>query len=171
MITTYDNVLCEENIDFILNLHEVKKAKEDIDRKADGSIYFSIELLPEIREKIFETFGLNLTHVPMRWIKGDTKPHIDQGENTFNKSHLLYLTDSEGEFLINNESYPIQKNTAYIFSEGLRHETINTGSEPRLLLGPMSEQGFAVGVLPNSISANGTTDIVYIRYNTVTGNI
>jgi hypothetical protein len=163
MLKTYNNILSEIDIDFILNLPEVKKAKEDIDRKIEGFIYFSIELLPEIHEKIFEIFNINLSHVPMRWIKGDTKPHIDQGENTFNKSHLLYLTDSEGEFLINNESYPIQKNTAYIFSEGLRHETINTGSEPRLLLGPMSEQGFAVGAA-SIITADGANQTIYFNY-------
>ena len=163
MITTCNNVLSEKNIDFILNLLEVKKAKEDIDMKTEGSIYFSIELIPEIREKIFKTFGLSLINVPMRWIKGNTKPHIDHGENTFNKTHLVYLTDSQGEFLIDNESYPIQKNTAYVFSEGLRHETINTGSTPRLLLGPMSEYGFAVGAA-TTITADGATETIYFNY-------
>lgn len=38
------------------------------------------------------------------------------------------------------------KGTGYKFSEGLMHGTINTGNEPRLLLGPMSETGFAVGI-------------------------
>ena len=168
MLKTYNNILSEEDIVFILNLPEVKKAKEDIDRKANGAIYFSIELLPEMREKIFKTFGLSLVRVPMRWIKGDTKPHIDQGENTFDNTHLLYLTDSQGEFLIDNISYPIQKNTGYIFSEGLRHETINTGSTPRLLLGPISEQGFAVGAA-TTITADGATETIYFKYETGSG--
>jgi hypothetical protein len=168
MLKTYNNILSEEDIVFILNIPEVKKAKEDIDRKANGAVYFSAELLPKMREKIFETFGLSLTNVPMRWIKGDTKPHIDQGENTFDNTHLLYLTDSQGEFLIDNISYPIQKNTGYIFSEGLSHETINTGSTPRLLLGPMSEQGFAVGG-STTIIADGATETIYFKYETGSG--
>lgn len=70
MVITYSNILSETDIDFILNLPKVIKAKEDIDRKAKGAVYFSIELIPEITQKIFEIFGLNLAHVPMRWIKG-----------------------------------------------------------------------------------------------------
>ena len=47
-------IVGQKDIDFILNLSEVKKAKEDIDRKANCSVYFSIELIPEITQKIFE---------------------------------------------------------------------------------------------------------------------
>ena len=54
MPKTYNNILSETDIVFILNLPEVKKAKEDIDRKANGAVYFSIELIPEISKKIFE---------------------------------------------------------------------------------------------------------------------
>jgi len=159
MAKAYKDILSEIDIEFILNLAEVKKAKNDMDRRTEGSVYFSIEISSEIRQKIFENFGLNLTRVPMRWIKGDTKPHIDHGESNFDNTYLVYLTDSEGQFLIDDTYYPIQKNIGYVFSEGLSHETINTGSEPRLLLGPMSEQGFAVGT---GINLPGGT-ILYIR--------
>jgi hypothetical protein len=43
-------------------------------------------------------------------------------------------------------SYPITNNKGFIFSEGVEHSTINTGSEPRLILGPMSERANPVGV-------------------------
>jgi hypothetical protein len=168
MAKAYKDIISEIDIEFILNLPEVKKAKNDMDRRTEGSVYFSIEISSEIRQKIFENFGLNLTRVPMRWIKGDTKPHIDHGESNFDNTYLVYLTDSEGRFLIDDTSYPIQKNTGYVFSEGLSHETINTGSEPRLLLGPMSEQGFAVGAA-SIITADGATETIYFNYTEGSG--
>lgn len=42
-------------------------------------------------------------------------------------------------------AYPIERGTGYIFLEGLRHETQGTEDVPRLLIGPMSEQGKVVG--------------------------
>jgi hypothetical protein len=57
----------------------------------------------------------------------------------------MYLTSSNGSFRVGEETYPIIENNAFVFNEGLTHETINTGSEPRLLLGPMSEAGIPVG--------------------------
>jgi hypothetical protein len=110
---------------------------------------------------IFDNFGLSLNIVPMRWIKGNTVPHIDNGLKQFEKTHLVYLTDSQGEFLLENKSYPITKGSALVFNEGLRHETINTGLEPRLLLGPMSEEGLAVGAATTISGPGGTT--VYLR--------
>jgi hypothetical protein len=81
----------------------------------------------------------------MRWVKGDTPPHIDRGASQFENTYLVYLTDSTGEFVLEGDAYPIAQNTAYVFNEGLNHETINTGDEPRLLLGPMSEFAEPVG--------------------------
>lgn len=57
----------------------------------------------------------------------------------------MYLNDSPGEFILENESYPITQNTAYIFNEGLSHKTQNTGNTARLLLGPMNEFAEPVG--------------------------
>jgi hypothetical protein len=126
-----------------------------------GVIIFSIILPSSIKSKILDKLGLNLDSIPMRWIKGDTHPHIDVSSKLFSKTYLLYLTDSQGEFLIQNQSYPIKKNSAFVFNEGLRHQTINTGLEPRLLLGPMSEEGLAVGGF--LIAGDGGTS-VYISY-------
>ena len=81
----------------------------------------------------------------MRWIKGDTMPHIDQGESSFLKTHLIYLTDSIGSLFVDGQEYTINAGDAHIFSEGLEHYTINTGDNERLILGPMSESGFPVG--------------------------
>jgi hypothetical protein len=144
-INVINNFLSEEDIYYILSLPEVTNSKNNIELKINGSEYFSINLTPLIKKKIFEKFGLRLETVPMRWIKGDTKPHVDTGSKQFEKTYLAYLSDSPGDFLIENNSYHIVKGSAFIFNEGLKHETINTGLEPRLLLGPMSEEGLAVG--------------------------
>lgn len=159
-LNVINSFLSEEDIDYILNLQEVINAKKSIDSKTSGSVYFSVNLTSSIKKTIFDNFGLSLETVPMRWIKGDTMPHIDISSKQFEKTHLVYLTDSPGEFLLENNSYPITKNSAFVFNEGLCHETINTGLEPRLLLGPMSEEGLSVGL--DSISGPGGTS-VYIR--------
>jgi hypothetical protein len=93
----------------------------------------------------------------MRWIRGDTPAHVDSGRTSFERTHLAYLTDSEGEFIIGDESFPIVRGSGFTFQHGVRHEARGTGLEPRLLIGPMSEQGFAVGAVilyyDNQVSA------------------
>jgi hypothetical protein len=81
----------------------------------------------------------------MRWIKGDTAPHVDVGRSYFENTYLVYINNSPGQFVIDDVSYPISANTGYIFNEGVTHKTMNTGVEPRLLLGPMNELAQAVG--------------------------
>jgi len=83
----------------------------------------------------------------MRWIKGDTRPHVDIGASNFQNTYLLYLNDSPGELIVDSESYPIQANTGVVFSEGLHHETQHTENVPRLLLGPMNELAEPVGTV------------------------
>lgn len=166
MIQTYNSILLDSDIEYILNLPEIALAKQQIDKKNNGSIYFSIPLTPSIKNTLYDSLGLeftNINSIPMRWIKGDTIPHVDNGIRSFQNTYLMYLTDSDGEFIIENESYPITKGSTFVFNEGLHHETTNTGSKPRLLLGPMSEEGFAVGA-PFTISGDGGTT-AYIREN------
>jgi hypothetical protein len=168
MVSIHKNFFTDDIINYICNLPDVIKAKEELENSSLSSKYFSIDVTPEIQQILFDKLGLNLSNVPMRWIKGDTKPHIDRGKSKFNNTYLVYLTDSEGELLIEDESYPIQQNTSYMFSEGLKHETLNTGSTSRLLMGPMSEQGFAVGA-STIITADGATEEIYFKYDSGTG--
>lgn len=164
-MNSISNIFSEEEIDYIMSLPEVKLAKDSIDKQSNGQITFSINLESHLKSYLHEKTGLdlqNINSIPMRWIKGDTKPHIDRGTTNFDKTYLVYLTDSQGEFIIDNNSYPITKGHGYVFSEGLYHETIHTGVEPRLLMGPMSEHGFAVG--GGVIYGDGATDTIYIRY-------
>jgi hypothetical protein len=167
MISSFTNILLNEDIDNLLNTPQVLDAKKNLDDKSSGSVYFSIELTQSIKDLIYEKISLNLSNVksiPMRWIKGDTMPHIDKGVDCFNKTYLIYLTDSPGELIVDGNSFPILKNNAYVFNEGLDHKTINTGLEHRLLLGPMSEKAFAVGGLEPTIMGPGGTSI-YLRDN------
>lgn len=155
------NILSDEEIDYILNLPQVINAKNETNNR--NNVYFTIPLTTNIKSKIYQELGLNLNNIeniPMRWIKGDTPHHIDRGATEFNNTYLIYLTDSNGELLIDNQLYPINKNYGYIFNEGLDHQTINTGNDPRLLIGPMNENGLSVGYV--AIGGIGGTTI-YIR--------
>ena len=164
-----DNILNDKDIELILGLPEVICAKEEIDSFVeDGVVRFSVTLPVDIETKLANALGVTgFSSYPMRWIKGDTRAHIDSvvgGEDiggSFENTHLVYLTDSSGEFLIGEESFSISKGSAFIFSHGLRHETVSTGNEPRLLIGPMNEEGKAVGA--PGIYQDGDK-IIYIRH-------
>lgn len=148
-IYMFSNILSSNEIAEILHNPIVQSNKEQLSTL--DKVDFSIQLPDAIKTKLETGFGIDLTQItsiPMRWIKGDTPPHIDKGEDHFNNTYLLYLTDSIGNFIIDEQSYPITAGDAYIFSEGLSHYTINTGDSERLLLGPMSETGFRVGGIP-----------------------
>jgi hypothetical protein len=165
MIESFSNILSSESIQSLLNNSDVLKAKESIEYSLNKSITFTINLSDSIKRELYNSFQLDLTNinnVPMRWIKGDTLPHIDKNSKKFEKTYLVYLTDNEGNLLIDDVSYPIKQNVGYKFSEGLNHSTINTNEIPRLLIGPMSEEGLAVG-LATTIIANGQTDIIYFK--------
>jgi hypothetical protein len=134
-------------IDDLLHIPEVETARASINRLSEGKITFNVKVTPELQAYIHSTFGIECAAatIPMTWIKGDSHPHIDRGAAPFEKTHLAYLTDSQGEFIIGNDTFPIVKGGAHSFSEGLVHETRNTGAEARLLLGPMNERAMPVG--------------------------
>jgi hypothetical protein len=148
MSTIYTNVLSNEELDYFKNHPNVQEAKASIDAKNSGKIYFSVPITNVICTTLNSRLGLNLsvgTQIPMRWIKGDTAPHVDVGASHFQNTYLMYLNDSLGEFIVNSQSYPIEANTGFVFNEGLSHETQNTDNSPRLLLGPMNELAEPVG--------------------------
>jgi len=148
MTSTYTNVLSSEELEYLNNLPEVLVAKASVDSRASGVIYFSVAVTEPIRATLQSRFGLQISvgaSIPMRWIKGDTAPHIDSGTSAFERTYLLYLNDSPGGFIIDSHSYPIEANTGFVFNEGLSHETQGTGHVPRLLLGPMNELAEPVG--------------------------
>ena len=146
MASIHTNVFPSDVLDQLQQLPEVLAAKARLD--TNGMVYFTIPMTDALRTTLHATFSLDLSAVhsiPMRWIKGDTAPHMDVTSQAFEYTHLIYLNDSPGEFILGNNSYPIQANTGFVFHEGISHETRHTGETPRLLLGPMSEQMLPVG--------------------------
>jgi hypothetical protein len=142
MTSFLTNVLTAEELHYLNNLPEVLTAKTSLDSRASGMVYFSVALTDSIRATLQSRFGLDLSaysSIPMRWIRGDSRPHVDIGASNFQNTYLLYLNDSPGELIVDSQPYPIQANTGVVFNEGLSHETNNTEGVPRLLLGPMNE--------------------------------
>ena len=142
--------LSSEDLDYIQSIPDVLLAKEKLAVfENSGSVYFKITLTEGLKSTLSTRLGLDLssvTEIPMRWIKGDTVRHADKGESDFANTYLVYLSDSSGEFVLDDMAFPIQKNQGFVFSEGILHETMNTGSMPRLLLGPMNEFAEPVGL-------------------------
>ena len=139
-------VLEDEHIRIINELTSVKDALSGL--KNTNKVSFKTELPIDIKNVIKVNMGLdllNIKDVPMTWLIGDSAPHVDRGEKSFEKTYLIYLTDSEGELIVEKDSYPIKKGFGVSFNESLSHKTLNSGHNPRLIIGPMSEQGFGVG--------------------------
>ena len=142
------DILTPTELNDIINNPVVQTYKAQLSNT--NVVKFSVSLSTDIRVKLSDRLGIELSSfplaVPMRWVKGDTLPHTDRGVRQFTKTHLVYLTSSSGSLVIDGVTHPINAGDAHIFSEGLEHFTINTGTTERLLLGPMSENGFGVGV-------------------------
>jgi len=151
-MSVFTNFFQAEDIEILHELPEVLQAKSEL-TDVNKKVSFYITPTERIRNAISTQLGLNLTDVdkiPMRWIIGDTESHIDTGTSKFSNTYLMFLNDSPGELVLDNTSYPITQNTAFVFNEGIVHQTINTGGVPRLLLGPMNELGEPVGA-PSAI--------------------
>lgn len=178
-MSVFTNVLQSEDIAILHDLPEVLQAKSeltDVNRK----VTFYITPTERIRNAISTQLGLSLTDVdkiPMRWIVGDTASHIDTATSKFSNTYLIFLNDSPGELVLDNTSYPITQNTAFVFNEGIVHQTINTGGVPRLLLGPMNELGQPVGNAPGILYyANMSDALSYYNsiaqtYTYILGNV
>ena len=177
MTSIYPNVLSNEELDYFNNLPEVLSAKSTLDSKSSGMIYFSVPITNLIRDTLQTRFGLNLpvdSKIPMRWIKGDTMPHVDVGSSNFENTYLVYLNDSPGELVVDSQSYPIQHNTGFVFNEGLPHKTLYTDNVPRLLIGPMNEFAEPVGspltyFASEADALNGINQLGYSYYTVGSG--
>jgi hypothetical protein len=138
---------------------------------------FRLPLSDTVKEKLKSGLGLDLfsvEEVPMMYIRGDMAPHVDAGVSDFKNTYLVYLTDSGGKFIVDDVEYDIKKGCGFKFQRGLSHGTTGTGGEGRLMIGPLSDMGFEVG-LPAGIyyypteadSINGTNEIFYSSGYTV----
>lgn len=147
MASLFANMFSAADIEYILALPEVIASKAKLNTTT-SRVYFTIPLTETIRTALSARLGLDLSNVseiPMRWIEGDTFPHVDTGSKAFENTYLVYLTDCPGELIVDTNSYPITANTGVVFNEGLSHKTLNTGVVPRLLVGPMNEFAGPVG--------------------------
>ena len=134
--------------DHIQEIHALDTVRSRRPHAPCSNVRFTCPLSDEIRGAIQSSLGLDLSgvaEVPMRWIQGDTAAHIDVSQGAFENTYLVYASSSEGEFVLGGESYPIREGSGIRFNEGISHETVGTGVEPRLLIGPMNEMGQPVG--------------------------
>jgi hypothetical protein len=167
MPSLFTDVLSDEELQYLNTLPEVLAAKASLEFRSSGMVYFSVPVTDSIRATLQSRFGLQLTRssIPMRWMKGDTAPHIDTGASHFDNTYLLYLNDSPGELIIDSHAYPIRANSGFVFNEGLTHETQHTENVPRLLLGPMNEWAEPVGAsvvfyYPTETDALANTNLI-----------
>lgn len=157
-------ILSSAEISEILTNGVVTTHKERL--TVQNVVKFSMALPASLKAKLESSLSIelsNVTHIPMRWIRGDTAPHIDRGESSFANTYLVYLTDSEGNLVVDGQSYPITAGDAHIFHEGLEHYTIDTGNAERLMIGPMSETGFPVGS-PTITYYSDVSESRYVTY-------
>lgn len=150
MARSFQSIFSSADIEFLQTLPEVQEARQRLESSTSphSMIYFSVQLTESIKQSLSEKFGLDLStvsQVPMRWIRGDTASHVDRGASDFDTTYLVYLNTTDGTLIVDSNQYPIEENTGYTFSEGLSHKTLGTGQTSRLLLGPMNENGLAVG--------------------------
>ena len=167
--TVSESILSISEITELVNNVDVQFNKQKLltENVTENVVKFSISLPNEIKTKLETSLSIQLSNsVPMRWIKGDTLPHIDKGESHFERTYLIYLTDSSGSLIVDTVEYPIVGGNAHIFSEGLEHSTINTGDNERLMIGPMSEYGFGVG---NGIIYYSSKSDAEQQINAITG--
>ena len=84
-VNQYENVLNSDEISYILNNNTTISSRSLLD--TNNVVKFYIELSDSIKNSLKTIIGLdlyNVTDIPMRWIKGDTLPHLDRGTTSKN---------------------------------------------------------------------------------------
>ena len=150
-IQIFDGLFSNEELDWFIQNDIVLNQRENLS-DTNHKRRFSLNLPENMKAKL-QNLGLseNALYIPMMWINNDMSTHIDNGEGEFNDTILVYISDCEGSLIIGNDRYEIKQNRAFKFQKGLEHSTENTGNQPRLLIGPMSETGFPVGGAPRLV--------------------
>jgi hypothetical protein len=177
-VTTFKNIFTEDELLFLTTNEAVVTNLSLLKQSNEINIFFPLDLPESIKNKLIELFDLSYlktnSQIYMRWSKGDVKEHIDVSnkDKIFDKTLLIYLTDSIGEFVVDNNYYDIKSNTGYIFDHNLIHKVTNTENNYRLMMGPINEFGNNVGpasITLNSISPNtgsqGTQVVLNITTN------
>jgi hypothetical protein len=112
---------------------------------ASGKHRVGFTLPTDALQKLSTALDLPIANpVPAQIVTGETVRHVDVGTESFDNTHLVYLTESEGALVIGDERYPIQPGAGYVFSQGLSHGTEGAHGT-RVSLGPFNEHQRYVG--------------------------
>jgi hypothetical protein len=137
--------LTSSEIDTILSLNA--QVIEDASLNLEGKKRLLLVIPDILLEKISNVFGISLTSpLPAQLVKGDTPLHTDHGPSEFDYTYLMYLTDSQGSLVLEDTSFPITKGSAFQFSEGISHGTVDTENTIRFSIGPFNEFQQYVGI-------------------------
>jgi hypothetical protein len=86
------NVFSQTDLDQILGLENVAEAYAQVSSFSDG-VSFTIPLTDGIRTALQTQLDLKIavdvSSVPLRWIRGDTAPHVDTGALPFEYTYLV----------------------------------------------------------------------------------
>jgi hypothetical protein len=99
---------------------------------------------PEIFSRIEGIVELGES-VPMKWIKGDSEPHVDTNDKAEKPDFTFMIqAHSVGKMVLGDKRVDIEKGMAVQFPKDYLHGTENCGSAIRLIVGPMNQHGQAV---------------------------
>jgi hypothetical protein len=149
-VITFKDIFNNNELKIIENDDIVQSYKATAINNNKKSIKFTIPIGEDIINKL-KTYNIKVGNdLPMMWIKGDIHKHVDNAVSQFKYTNLIYITDdNNGELIIDGNSYPIKRGFGYRFHKGLEHETVGTdANKMRLMIGPISENGFSVGAAP-----------------------
>jgi hypothetical protein len=155
-IRVFTDIFNADELKMIENDIIVQSYKEEAEANHKKSIKFNIKIGEDIKNKLlaYNIYIGSTNELPMMWIKGDIPKHVDKVASVnhpsqFMYTNLIYITDDSngGRLIIDEHEFPIKKGYGYRFKEGLEHETIGTDTnQMRLIIGPISEMGFPVGM-------------------------
>jgi len=149
-----------------LEINEILSLNSDLiaanSQTLDTKVRIELAVPQHLLEKLSSAVGITLTSpVPAQLVKGDTALHVDSGIAPFSSTFLYYLTSSPGRLVLDGAPYSIEKGTAYVFASGMEHGVSDSADTIRISIGPMSEQGFPVGLPPVGYFATEADAISY----------
>ena len=158
-ICVNNNVLTSDQISSICDMNEVQCALNELnnnDLPGYQKVKFEIVLPTDVKARLEQTFGLDFSEVvnfPCTWARGDIQTHTDAEykdgldiEHKFKFTNICYLSNSSGNFIVNGQPFPIKAGNTIQFEYGLEHNSKDT-PEPRLMIGPFSENMCSLGRL------------------------
>ena len=148
MVKVYKNFF--NNPEMINKILDKKIVKDNI--RSDLKVFY-INIDEETRAYINTQLGVNIgSKVPMKITSKDIKEHADIRFDTkeSDDTYIIYISDpGDTKLLIDNQTYPLKKNTAFKFGSDVVHSTVDTNIS-RIMLGPFNREGVMMGGEPVS---------------------